>query len=93
MRSRKNQNRNTLNSIRITLLDWDPMDLFLIGQAGIEEYDEYIPGITKTLKQLKTVEELKQFLMEFAASEMGVSSCDSERTQTAAEKLLQLKIA
>ena len=92
MVSRKGQKRDILNSIRLTMLDWDPMNLFDLGQAGIEEYDEYIPAITKTVGNMNTVEEFEEFLISYAKDEMGVKNCDADRTKKAAEKLLKFSI-
>jgi hypothetical protein len=89
--NRKSKNRNILNSIRITLLDWDPMDLFLMGQAGLEEYDEYLVQISDKMKTCKNVDEMKVFLFELARDEMDVEA-DLERTQIAAQKLIDLNL-
>ncbi|MCB0279567.1 MAG: hypothetical protein KDD94_08710 [Calditrichaeota bacterium] len=92
MTSRKGQKRDILNSIRLTMLDWDPMELFALGQAGIEEYDEYIPPLTKALAKINDIDELEQFLHDYARDAMAVKHCDQERTRKAAEKLLQFTI-
>ena len=91
MQNRKNQKRTTLNSMRITLLDWDPMDLFLIGQAGLEEYDEYLVLISNATKRAKNLDELIESLTSIAEKEMDAKA-DPERTKIAAEKLLQLNL-
>lgn len=92
MANRKEQNRNVLNSIRLTLLDWDPMDLFMMGQAGLEEYDDYIPAISKTLKKLKNEADVEAYLLELATGEMAASP-DAGLTKTAAQKLFALGLS
>ena len=92
MVSRKGQKRDILNSIRLTMLDWDPMNLFDLGQAGIEEYDEYIPAITKSITQKMSIEDFETFLVDYAKTKMGVAVCHPERTKKAAEKLHQFSL-
>lgn len=77
--------------MRITLLDWDPMDLFLIGQAGLEEYDEYLVQVSDATKRAKSVDELVESLSQIAVNEMD-GKADPERTKIAAEKLLKLNL-
>jgi hypothetical protein len=92
MLNRKNQKRDVLNSIRLTLLDWDPMDLFAMGHAGLEEYDEYISDIAKYVKKSKNVGELESYLVQLATEEMDVSIKDQSSVQVAAEKLYRLNL-
>lgn len=92
MGNNKNHKRDVLNSIRLTLLDWDPMDLFAIGQAGLEEYDEYISDIAKHIRKSKNPDELKEYLQKLVMEEMDVSSFDEDKTRQAAEKLYSLNL-
>ena len=87
---RKASQKNTLNSIRLCLLDWDPMNLFLQGSASLEEYDEYIPSLIKLVQKNQTAEELIVALQKLAKTEMGQSKCDSILTAKCADKLLKI---
>lgn len=85
------KNRSILNAIRITILDWDPMDLFMMGQAGLEEYDEYIAEISDAIKKFKTPDEMYDFLIDLSKDKMDVDA-DKDRTRIAAEKLLSFNL-
>ena len=92
MVNRKNHKRDILNSIRLTLLDWDPLDLFAMGQAGLEEYDEYISDISKYIRKSKDVQELESYLIQIATEDMDVKISDSKLVKEVAEKLFKLEI-
>lgn len=85
------KNRSILNAIRITILDWDPMDLFMMGHAGLEEYDEYIAEISDAIKKFKTPDEMYDFLIDLSKDKMDVDA-DKDRTRVAAEKLLSFNL-
>lgn len=90
-RNRKAINRDKLNALRLILLDWDPMDLFMMGQAGLEEYDEHLPKLAERLSDFSNVDELTSFLTTYATEQMDAEP-DPEATRTAAEKLHRLKL-
>ena len=82
---------NSLNQIRLAILDWDPMGLFDLGMGGLEEYDEFIVPITKAMKKSDTVDELVTYLLEIV-KKLDDAKTTPEETQPIAERMLKIKL-
>jgi hypothetical protein len=74
------------------MLDWDPMDLFSLGQAGLEEYDEYIPEISSAIKSMRSATDIEAYLQKLATDQMEKTP-DPTLTAAAAEKLFRLGLS
>ena len=89
--ARKSQ-QDALNKIRLIFLDWDPMGLFDLGMAGLEEYDVFIPQIAKKLQKADSVEDFTDFLHTLVCEEMDDANPTKDETLEISEKLLRLNL-
>lgn len=73
---------------RVLLAEWDPIGIRDVPQAR-DEYDEYLPLITKMLVKGTTAAELSSHLLEIETNDFGLKG-DPDRASHVATHLLRI---
>jgi len=73
---------------RILLQEWDPIGIRGVPEAQ-NEYDSYVPGICKMLREGKTTEKLYQYLRWIESEHMGLDG-NELHAERIAKKLMSL---
>ena len=76
---------------RILWEDWDPIGVKPFGEAARDEYDSYIAGVHKLLKEGASSDAISAHLMKIEEETIGLTPAPSEaaRTLEVAEKLIE----
>lgn len=72
----------------VLLKEWDPIGVQAIPEAQ-DEYDAYVSAVYSMLVTRKPVSEVFKYLLWLETEPMGLTA-DRQRTQSIAEKLVQL---
>lgn len=92
MDSKKLQAKRIMNDIRRILIDeWDPIGIK--GAGPDDEYDSYIGGIYRLLKESPTQDEIIDHLYLIDMVQMGSRIKEKERLSTVARSLMKVDLS